>query len=321
MDLEMKYIYAVYQENSFSQAAEKLFISQAAISAMVRKAEKELGCQIFDRSTIPFTLTKEGEFYIDHIKKIMALEQDIQAYFEDRRNLKTGRLVIGSSSFYSAYFLAPLMSSFQKRYPGIQMDIREGDGQELRAFLSDGSIDFLFGTLSRTHTGVKTQEVLFSYEHLILAVPEEFEVNKKLKRYQVPLEAVKNNRFLDAAFPPVPLFEFRECPFISLTKTGSDLYQRTMDICRNAGFRPNITQNLSQIMTTYFVAASGNGAALIRSSLLSILKERPGLVYYKIGDPLARRPVYLIYSKERYMSRAMSAFLSYIKSIPPDCRV
>ena len=43
MDLEMKYVYAVYQENSFSQAAKKLFISQSAVSAVVRKAEQEIG--------------------------------------------------------------------------------------------------------------------------------------------------------------------------------------------------------------------------------------------------------------------------------------
>ena len=102
MDLEMKYVYAVYQENSFSQAAKKLFISQSAVSAVVRKAEQEIGCQIFDRSTIPFTLTPEGRFYIESIEKIQKVERDMQAYFDDRKNLKGGQLSVGSASFYSA---------------------------------------------------------------------------------------------------------------------------------------------------------------------------------------------------------------------------
>ena len=56
---EMKYVYAVYQEKSFSKAAKKLYISQPALSNMVRKAEREVGAAIFDRSTIPLTITKD----------------------------------------------------------------------------------------------------------------------------------------------------------------------------------------------------------------------------------------------------------------------
>lgn len=317
----MLYVYTVYQENSFSQAAKKLFISQSAISAMIRKAEKELGCQIFDRSTIPFTLTKEGEFYIEHVEKIMKLENDIKLYFDDRKNMKTGHLKVGSSSFYSAYFLAPIINAFQRKYPGIHVEIKEGDGKDLKDSILDGSIDFLFGALSQTHVDKQTHEVLFSYEHLILAVPEKFAANEKLKPYQIPIESIQNNTFLDKKFPPVSLREFQSCPFISLSKVGSDLYQRTIDICRNAGFTPNITQQLSQIMTAYFVAAAGGGAAIIRSSLLSMIKERPGLVYYKIDDPLARRPIYIIYNKERYVSCAMSAFLSFTASLPAQYRI
>ena len=311
MDLEMKYIYEVYQAKSFSKAAEKLFISQSAISAMVRKAETELGCQIFDRSTIPFTLTSEGEFYIHHVKQIMALENDIKIYFKDRQDKKTGLLRIGSSSFYSAYMLTPLLSAFQKKYPGIEVQLKEGDGKELQKFFSDGAIDFIFGALSKENVQDKIQEVIFSHEYLVLAVPKTFSINQELKQYQIPSKCIQDYTFLDESIPAVPLWKFQDCPFISLTKEGSDLYQRMLKICQNAGFTPNITQYLSQIMTSYFVAAAGKGATFIRSSLLTIIKERQGLIYYKLADPLAKRPIYIIYRKERYISHAMSAFLDF----------
>ena len=48
---EMKYVYAVYREKSFSKAAQKLFVSQPALSNMIKKAEAEIGMPIFDRST------------------------------------------------------------------------------------------------------------------------------------------------------------------------------------------------------------------------------------------------------------------------------
>lgn len=318
MDIEMRYVYEVYRENSFSQAAEKLFISQAAVSAMVRKAEQALGCQIFDRSTIPFTLTREGRFYIEQAEKILRIEQDLKAYFDDRKNLNVGQLCVGSSSFYSAYFLTRIVKAFQKKYPGIAVEIKEGDGRELGNFLLEGAIDFLFGTF-----GARTEakSVIYTYEHLILAVPEKHPANRLLTPYQIPSHAIRSNAFLDETFRPVPLWDLRDVPFLSLTKTGSDLYQRTIDICRNAGFTPKVVQYFSQIMTAYYVAAAGGGATFVRSSLFSMIQEREGLVYYKVDDPLAKRPIYIIYRKERYISHAMAAFLDFAAALPPSYRL
>ena len=79
---EMKYVYAVYQERSFSKAAKKLYISQPALSNMVRKAEKKIGAAIFDRSTIPLTVTKEGAHYIKAIEEIMFIQRNMKAYFD-----------------------------------------------------------------------------------------------------------------------------------------------------------------------------------------------------------------------------------------------
>lgn len=78
---EMRYVYAVYQEKSFTQAAKKMFISQPALSKMVKLAETEVGVPLFDRSTVPLTLTREGKVYIDYARKILHLEQDIRTYF------------------------------------------------------------------------------------------------------------------------------------------------------------------------------------------------------------------------------------------------
>jgi DNA-binding transcriptional LysR family regulator len=85
---EMKYVYEVYKEKSFSKAAKKLFISQPALSNMVRKAEKEMGAPIFDRSTIPLTVTKEGAYYIRTVEKILFLERNLERYFQDIAGLQ-----------------------------------------------------------------------------------------------------------------------------------------------------------------------------------------------------------------------------------------
>ena len=70
-----EYVYAVYEEKSFSKAAQKLYITQPALSTAIKKVEKKIGSPIFDRSTSPIGLTPSGEVYIDAIEKLFALEQ------------------------------------------------------------------------------------------------------------------------------------------------------------------------------------------------------------------------------------------------------
>ena len=71
----MEYIYAVYQEKSFSKAARRLYVSQPWLSSVVKKAEQELNVPIFDRSTNPISLTAEGEYYIRQIECILAIQR------------------------------------------------------------------------------------------------------------------------------------------------------------------------------------------------------------------------------------------------------
>lgn len=122
----MKYVYAVYQERSFSKAAKKLFISQPALSNMVKKAEKEIGAPLFDRSTIPLTVTKEGAYYIKSIEEILFIQRNIKSYFEDLGSLKTGTLSLGGSSFFCSFVFPDLIGRFREKYPDVKIDLLEG---------------------------------------------------------------------------------------------------------------------------------------------------------------------------------------------------
>ena len=204
---------------------------------------------------------------------------------------------------------------FRKKYPGVYVDIYEGSGEEIQRQLQEGKIDFLFGTLPFQRNAL--QSIPITYEYLILGVPKEYAVNEELKRYQLSVNTVRQNLFLDEDIPAVPLLRFKDCPFIMLKKEGSDLYHRGLKICRNAGFTPQTHQFLDQIMTAYFVASSGMGVTFLRSSLLNLVEETGNLIYYKLEDELARRPIFLTRQEDRYMTKAMAAFLEIVRNLPP----
>lgn len=313
MTVEMEYVYLVNKEKSFSKAAQKLFVSQSAVSAMVRKAEAKIGCQIFDRSTIPLTTTKEGEYYIRCAEQFMRLEKNMDAYFKDIADMMSGHLSVGSSSFFCVYLLAGLLKRFKNKYPGVTVEIHEGNIKELRAALLNNSIDLLLETALPADDEV--ERYFYDYEEIILAVPAELEVNRKLRSYQMTFAQARDGAHSGDgahgrgnAIEAVPMQAFRECPFI-LLKEENDIYMRSRKICHNACFEPKVELYLDQIMTSFYVAKSGSGIAFIRSSLLSLVSDTDALVYYKIGDPLARREIFLTRKRGWYATKAMKEFL------------
>ena len=71
MESVAKYVYEVYKKGSFTRAAKELYISQPSLSTAISRLESDLGFLIFDRSTIPCSLTAEGRIYIDSLEEIL----------------------------------------------------------------------------------------------------------------------------------------------------------------------------------------------------------------------------------------------------------
>ena len=129
---EMMYIYEVYRQKSFSRAAKKLFISQPALSNIVKRVERGLGARIFDRSTIPLTVTREGDYYIRSIETILQVERNIDAFFDDIGKLNCGSLSIGASVYFCSFVLPEMVAVFL-------FLCTPGDGRPLSLEASEGA--------------------------------------------------------------------------------------------------------------------------------------------------------------------------------------
>ena len=138
-----EYIYAVYQEKSFSKAAKKLYVSQPWLSATIKKAEQELGLALFDRSTNPISLTEAGQYYIEKFEEITAIETEMHEHFKQMRDVGRTELHIGSSMFFCTYVLPSLMKEFQFLYPQVTLTLAEGGNKTLLEKLMNGRLDFL----------------------------------------------------------------------------------------------------------------------------------------------------------------------------------
>lgn len=141
---------------------------------------------------------------------------------------------------------------------------------------------------------------------MILAVPSNNPINKGLLPYQLPPEAIGTPA--QNAVPPVPMHPFREEAFI-LMKSGNDTRARGDALCALGGFSPKVAMEFDQQMISYLVGCSGAGITFVSSFLVSRISPNPGICYYRLPEPESRRSVQIFWKRDRYVTRAMRAFL------------
>ena len=302
----MEYMYAVYEEKSFSKAAKRLFISQPSLSATVKRVEERLGYPVFDRSCKPLKLTEFGEQYIAAVEKMRGVEHQFSDFINDWGNLQVGTLALGGSNLFSSWVLPQLMQDFARNFPLIKLELTEENITELVALLQNGKIDLLIENCSLDE--MVFERMLFREEHLMLAVPRQFEINDKLKEYQVPIEDIRNESYREKAIQEVPLTAFSQEPFIVL-KPENDTRKRAMDIFREQKMEPRILFELDQQMTSYNITCTGMGISFISDILISRVPFHDQAVYYKLPEKYSRRDIWFYWKRGKYFNRAMEEFL------------
>lgn len=304
------YVYAVYLNKSFSKAAEKLYISQPALSAAIKKVEEEIGLPIFDRSTNPIQLTPAGEYYIASIEKIMEIEREMEAHFNSLLGDNRGTVQVGSASFFCAYVLPTIMQEFKAKYPGYRLNILEANADDLIKCLRSGTVDIILDVEKLDPAAFHS--IVWAEEQIVLAVPAVYEVNKHLGKYRLSFEDVGSGRYLERKFPKVSLKHFENEPFL-LLKKGNDMYQRGLKMCRRAGFTPKVAMYFDQLLTAYYVACSGKGVAFVRAGVAHYLETTNKLFFYKIDDEDAVRNIMLYYKKSQPLSKAGNDFIAFLQ--------
>ncbi|MGE4531755.1 MAG: LysR family transcriptional regulator [Acidithiobacillus sp.] len=305
---EIGYFYQVYLEGSFSKAAEKLYLTQPALSIAIQKLEAAAGMPLFDRSTRPLTLTPAGEIYVDTIKKAMCLEQELKQQLEDKRQLKSGNIRIGGSHYLNAYILPEIIKSFSEKYPLIHLELLEHSSAQLSRMLVERELDITFNCNPKFLMDFDRYAAFD--DQILLAVPKSYPVNQTHIGAAMCAADIRSGAYLSPSCPIVSLQDFRELEFILLTK-NNNLYDRSHALFDMAGFEPKIKLELSQLVTAYHLADHGLAATFVSDRLVTAQEDN--LNYYKLDSELIVRHFYILLPKRSYTSFAIRAFITHFQ--------
>ena len=157
---QMQYFVAVVECDSFTEAAERCYISQSAISQQIRALEQFLGVTLISRGNRRFSLTPAGDYFYTHCRTILAQTEALVQ--ETRRLGEDGELSlrIGYLRCYGGMELHQAIADFSQLYPEVTLNIESGSHESLYDLLRAGEVDLILSDQRRAFSDV--------YENLVL---------------------------------------------------------------------------------------------------------------------------------------------------------
>ena len=165
-----EYVIAIAEAGGFSQAAQKLGISQPTLSKYIKKLESEIGLELFDRSAIPLKVTEAGESYISYGKRFIDLSGQLDKRFAEIKSKKSALVRVGISPSRSPYVIPAIIETYKKARPDGRVVIVEKTTKELSEALADGELDVIISLADEETDGFETAQLY--REEILLATPK-----------------------------------------------------------------------------------------------------------------------------------------------------
>ena len=191
---QLEQLIMIEKSNGMRLAAEKLFISQPALSHNLKKLENELACQLFDRSRNQLSLNTYGRIMLEHSKRIMREIDDAKQEIAEEKIRRAQKINVGFYSYAFQSFISPqLANALQKNI----LECKISDKPRLLEDLRDGVLDIIFTDCDCGSDEVRTVK-LFN-EQIMVSLPSSSELASRQCLYISDLPKLKIYMITDAA--------------------------------------------------------------------------------------------------------------------------
>jgi len=254
----LRYFLAVAETLHFSKAAQILGIAQPPLSQQIKRLEQLLGHRLFDRTTRGVKLTLAGQLLAERARSTIEKVQDDLAQVRRLGRGEEGTLTVGFSGSVMFTDLPLAIESYRRRYPKVELRLRELSTAAQIAGLLTGTLDLAFLRDADPTEGIRIGTLL--EERYVAVLPDAHRLARK-----------RSLRVRDLQKEPFILFARRMGPLA---------FDRTIACCERNGFRPNIVQDAPQWPTLVRLVSAGLGVSLAPACVANV--AIPGAVYREV---------------------------------------
>jgi DNA-binding transcriptional LysR family regulator len=291
---ELEIYCRVVELESFSRAAEAVFLAQASVSERIANLEKKVGTRLLDRLGRKVIPTAAGELLYKHAELILEMKETAQSELESFLGLEQGEISIGGSTIPGEYILPDLIGRFSKKYPHLLAKLTIADSMKIENLVLTGKLEIAVIGLKSSHPNLLCQKLW--EDELVLAVP----VGHPWARRKAVL-----------------LHELRETPFI-LREEGSgtlkilETYLRDSDGDGSSAL--NVSARFGSSTAVKEGIKSGLGLSILSARAIETELNAGLLKALKVRGLAMSRNFFLIRNKLRIASPSCKAMHDFLLS-------
>lgn len=293
-----EYVRMIADTGSLVAAAERLFVSQPALTQALKKMEHELGGPLFVYQDRKMTLTPLGQIVLETAKKIGEVQAGTQTRLGSQSKGNVGHMSIAINIQTGALLMGKIFPIFHRRYPEMMVHFITTSNNGAKSLLERRAVDFIyFNDFDPLRTDMVQH--LLAEEPVLLALDCD-----TARRLKLPPGGKRPSEQ-----SPVDILTVSQLPFI-MSCSGTHFRHLVDSYLRVQGIRPYVVCENPNFSAIQGLAAEGIGAALIPSSLADF--NQPGLVHYRLKDPLVNMLV-LAHQRDYVLSDEANYFIETLK--------
>lgn len=270
---ELQYVVAVAQERHFGRAAERVFVTQPALSLAIKKLEDDLGVTIFERRQNKVELTPLGEQIIHQAQRVLEEAERVKILAAQGKDQLNGLLRLGVIATVGPYILPDLVPRLNARAPKMPLELEENLTQNLAGMLKNGKLDVIMIALPFEESGILTTPLYDEPFQAVVPVGHPWQKKKLLDSRQLSTEKV----LLPHAGHCFRQQVLEACPELSRSDTE--------------GWQGNSLETIRQMVV------SGFGITVMPCSALTSKHQNKRLITIKLAEPVPGRRIGLAWRR------------------------
>lgn len=280
--------HAVAEAGSVSAGAERLMVSQPAVSKQVRALERSVGAPLFDRLPRGVRLTEAGRVLAAHARRLFATADEAEHALAELRGLCRGRLAVGASTTIGSYLLPAAFARFRRAHPGVELRLEIANTHVIQEQLADNRLD-----LALTEGFIESAELeaeVFQTDELVAIAP--------------PGHPLAGRRGVAAK-------TFCREPLI-LREPGSGTRAVVERALAGKGIAVTPAMSLGNSEAVKRAVSAGAGVAIVSRLAIDHELRAGSLAVVRLTDLKIRRPLHRLTLRGKHLSPVAAAFLDVL---------
>ncbi len=288
----LEYIIAIADEKSITKAADRFFLSPAAVSQQLKKIEDGLGAHIFMRAGGEFCLTDVGKIFVNGARSMLYVQNEALSKINGMRTDLKSLIRIAADSQNVSLITKAALPLLKRRFPQVEIKLITAGGNVVSEYLLNGLADIgiVKGPIQKNE---QLESVLLHKDELVLALPASNPLVPRFESRGISMEALSAEYFI-------------------LDKEDEGFRFVQQDALERYGFRPQVLCEVSSLRAARHMVENGLGSSLLPASFLKA--ENPAYKIFRFEPPYEIRTAAL-YSKSMIINKPMKELHAILREL------